>query len=200
MNLELKGPAGEVNARADAHDALLVQQSGSAYEAAVERGNVFMVAAQATVVTQAGLSATTPAMTINNRANSEKIVKLWYAGWATLLSATAAFQAWLAYGDIHATAVVETTPSTTVRNAKTGVIGAPAGIGVSVVATLPAAPVAIALLDGASSAAVTAALLNAAGARWFNGALWVPPGANISVQTSTAGSIFTDFIFEVVDK
>ena len=201
MDYEIRGSSGLfVPKGSEANGSLYVQQAASGYEAAVERGNVFHVASQATVVTQAGLSATTPGLTVANVNNSGQEIILWFAAWATLVSATAAFQAWLAYGDINATAVVNTTPSTTVRNAKTGAIGVPGGVTVDVVATLPAAPIAVALLGGASSAAVTAALQNAEGSRWFNGDRRLQPGSNWSIQTSTAGTIFSEFIFEVVDK
>ena len=200
VDLNLQDPSGnDIQARGNSPGQLIVAPGGSAYEEAVSRGNVYVVAAQATVVTQAGLSATTPAMSIANRNASGKIVKLWFARWETLVSASTAFQAWLAQGAVNATAVTETTPSTDVVNAKTGAIGNPTGVGVSIVSTLPAAPVAVALLGGASSAAITVGLLNAAGERWFNGALWLPAGANWSIQTSTAGTIFSEFIFEVVD-
>ena len=200
VDLNLQDPSGnDIQARGNSLGQLIVAPGGSAYEEAVSRGNVYVVAAQATVATQAGLSATTPAMSIANRNASGKIVKLWFARWETLVSASTAFQAWLAQGAVNATAVTETTPSTDVVNAKTGAIGNPTGVGVSIVSTLPAAPVAVALLGGASSAAITVGLLNAAGERWFNGSLWLPAGANWSIQTSTAGTIFSEFIFEVVD-
>ncbi|KKL58921.1 hypothetical protein LCGC14_2220560, partial [marine sediment metagenome] len=50
--------------------ALLVKQQGSSFEEAVERGNVYLIANQTTVTTQAGLNGTTPALTIANRVSS----------------------------------------------------------------------------------------------------------------------------------
>ncbi len=177
---------------------LLVKQNGSAYEEAVERGNVYMVANQTTVTTQAGLSVTTPALTIANRVTSKKVVKIWYAGCASLVSATAAAEVWAALGGYDATAVTETTPAT-IRNAKTGDNGDAPGIATLAVATLPTAPVAVAQLGAQSSAAITVAITGFAVGRWFNGSLWVPPGFNFSIQTSTASTLFCDYIFEVVD-
>jgi len=203
MDFDLYGPNGQIIAKAQGSKidgSVLVRQGGSAYDEAVERGGVFVCASQATVTTQAGLSATTPGMTVNNRNGSGKEVLLWYAGWETLVSATAAFIAWLAQGDKDSTDVTETTPSTTIRNAKTGVKGAPEGVGISIVSTLPAAPIAVASLHGASSAAITVGLKNAEGSRWFNGAMRLQPGMNWSIQTSTAGTIFSEFIIEVRDK
>ncbi|KKN02083.1 hypothetical protein LCGC14_1121340 [marine sediment metagenome] len=201
MEFEVQGDQGLFVPKGNrVNGTMLVQQGGSLFEAAVARGNVFSVVSQTTVTTQAGLSATTPGLTIANLNGSGKEVILWYAAWATLVSASAAFQAWLAYGAVHATAVVATTPSTTVINSKTGAPGEPGGVRVLDVATLPAAPVAVALLGGASSAAITVGLQNAEGGRWFHGDRKLQSGSNFSIQTSTAGTIFTEFVFEVVDK
>lgn len=178
--------------------ALLVKQQGSSFEEAVERGNVYLIANQTTVTTQAGLNGTTPALTIANRVSSNKAVKLWYAGCASLVSATAAAEIWATLGGYSATAVTETTPAT-IRNAKTGNSGDAPGIATLAVATLPAAPVAVAQLGAQSSAAITVAITGFAVGRWFNGALWIAPGFNFSIQTSTASTIFCDYIFEVVD-
>ena len=35
--------------------------------------------------------------------------------------------------------------------------------------------------------------------RWYNGALRIAPGYNFSVQSSTATTLFCEYIFEVVD-
>lgn len=200
MRIDLAGPTGaQVQAEADSLNQTLVAPGDAPYAAAVERGNVFMCAAQATVTTQAGLSATTPAMTVANRPSSGKVVKLWYAGVSSLVSPTAAAACWLAYGVVSATAVTETTPTVTCINAKTGIVALPTGVGVAVVATLPAAPLGVAILGSQASSAVTLTEKNFYASRWFGGALYVPAGANISVQTSTATTIFTEFIFEVVD-
>ncbi len=179
---------------------LRVATAEASFAEAVERGNVYLACSQATVTTQAGLSATTPALTIANRLTSGKVVKLWYAGAAGLVAAAAGAVYYLAMGGPSNTAVTETTPSTTVRNAKTGVLGLPPGIGVLDVATLPASPTAIALLGiRGGAAAITVQAWAAPQARWFNGAIWVSAGCSISIQTSTVDTIFCDFIFEVVD-
>jgi len=197
MDATLYGPNGPVLAEADAHKNLKVVQGGSAYEAAVERGNVFLTANQATVTTQAGLSATTPVLTIANKNGSKKVVKIWYAGCVSLVAAAAAAAVWAAFGDKHATAVTGT--AAVVRNAKTGVTGDPSGIACFLAATLPAAPVAVAQLGAITTAAITTNPEKHPISRWFNGALWIPEGCNFSIQLSTAGTLFCDYIFEVVD-
>lgn len=178
---------------------LHVAQGASAFEEAVNRGNVYLFAAQATVVTQAGLSAVTPVHLIANRVGSGKVVKLWYAGAGSLVSATACAQVWLCLGGYSATAVTETTAGV-VRNAKTGQAGDPAGIACLIVSTPPAAPVAIAQLGSQASAAITVSTNGFFCGRWFNGSVWVNPGYNLSIQTSTASTLFCDFIFEVQDE
>lgn len=202
MQTKIRGlyEGSEIDIKASKLGGLHIAQGESAFSEAVARGNVFLTCNQTTVVTQAGLSATTPALTIANRVGSGKIVKIWYAGAGGLVAAAAGAIYWACLGGYSATAVTETTAAT-VRNAKTGDASAPNGIGVCAVATLPAAPVAIAVLGGrGGAAAITTTPWFAPQARWFNGALWVREGYNFSIQTSTADTIFCDYIFEVVDE
>ncbi len=198
MEFEIRGPNGLVVPKGFLDGSMQVKQGGSEFEAAVDRGNVYHLVAQATVVTQAGLSATTPALTIANRAGSGKRVKLWYTGAMTLVVNSAVLAVLAAYGRPHQTPVVETTPGVFI-NAKTGDAGAPPGIAGLIVATLPATPVAVGILGaGMTDAAVDMPNL-APWFRWWNGALHIPEQANFSIQTSTAGTLFCDYIFEVVD-
>lgn len=179
--------------------ALLVAQGNALFDAAVERGNVYVTANQTTVTTQAGLSATTPALTIANRASSGKEVRIWYVAACGLVAAAAAAEIWACLGGgINLTAVVETTAAT-VRNMKTGDAGGPPGIAVLSVATLPAAPVAIGQLGAQLTGAITTVPTVAPFERWYHGALRVQPGYNFTIQTSTATTLFCEYIFEVVD-
>lgn len=182
------------------HGGLLVQQVGGDFDEAVDRGNVFIAANQTTVTTQAGLSATTPALSVANRAGSKKVVKLWYVGAQNLVAWTAAAAVWLAQGGSAVAAAVTETTTATVRNAKTGDSGVPNGVAILSVATLPAAPVAISLLGAGLTGLITTVTGIAPFGRWYNGALRLAPGFNWSVQTSTAGSLFCEFIIEVVDE
>lgn len=173
--------------------------AGSAFEEAVDRGNVYVAANQTTVVTQAGLSATTPALTIANRVSSGKNVKLWYVSAAGLVAATAAAEVWATLGGYSATPVTETTAAT-VRNMKTGDASMPPGVAALAVATLPAAPVAIGQLGAQLTGAITTVPTVRPFERWYNGALWIAEGFNFSIQTSTATTLFCEYIFEVVSK
>ncbi len=188
----------EVEALLSALQALHVAQSASRYEEAVNRGSVFLTANQTTVVTQAGLSATTPALTIANRVGSKKVIKLWYAGCVSLVAPAAAAAVWATLGGYSGTAVTETTAAT-VRNAKTGDASGPNGVGCASVATLPAAPVAIAQLGAQLTGAITTTPAVLPFARWFDGCLWIQEGYNFSIQTSTASTLFCEYIFEVQD-
>ncbi len=199
MDFEISTPIGSISLRGNSRGAAYVAQDQDAFSAAVDRGNVYHLTAQATVVTQAGLSATTPALTIANRAGSGKVVKLWYTGAATLVVNSAVLAVFAAYGRPHQTPVVETTAGIFI-NAKTGDAGAPPGVAGLVVATLPAAPVAVGILGaGMTDAAVDMPNLPP-WFRWWNGCLQIPERANFSIQTSTAGTLFCDYIVEVADR
>ena len=177
---------------------LLTQAAGAAFDEAVERGNVYVTANQTTVTTQAGLSATTPALTLANRPNSQKSIRIWYVSATSLVAAAAAAAVWAALGGYSATPVTETTAGT-VRNMKTGDASMPPGVAALAVATLPAAPVAIGQLGAQTTAAITTSPVGSFFERWYNGSLRLNPGYNFSIQTSTASTLFCEFIFEVVD-
>ncbi len=177
---------------------LLTKPQDSEYAAAVARGNVYITANQTTVVTQAGLSATTPALTIANRPESKKVAKLWYAGCQSLVAWGAGSAVWLALGDYSASRVTETTTNPA-RNALTAQPYRDQDVQVLSVSTLPAAPNAVALLGVGLTGAITVGTSSPPLGRWFGGALWLPRGSSWSFQTSTAGTLFCEFIFEVVD-
>lgn len=178
---------------------LLVAQANALFDEAVERGSVFVTANQTTVTTQAGLSATTPALTIANHVASGKVVRLWYVSASGLVASVAAAQIWAALGGYSTTKVTETTLAT-VRNMKTGDDSLPQGVAALSVATLPAAPVAIGQLGAQLTGAITTVPTIAPFERWYNGALRIAPGFNFSIQTSTATTLFCEYIFEVVDQ
>ena len=177
---------------------LHVAQNEALFDAAVERGNVYVTANQTTVTTQAGLSATTPALTIANRVNSGKGVRVWYVSATSLVAAGAGAAVWPCLGGYSATAVTETTAAT-VRNMKTGDASMSPGVACLAVATLPAAPVAIGQMGAQTTAAITTDPKGAFFEKWYHGALRVAPGYNFTIQTSTASTLFCEYIFEVVD-
>ena len=200
MDFEISTPIGSISLRGNSRGAAYVAQDQDAFSAAVDRGNVYHLTAQATVVTQAGLSATTPALTIANRAGSGKVVRMWYSGCTTLVVNTAVAAIFAAFGRPHQTPVVETTAGVLI-NAKTGDAGPPPGVAGLIVSTLPAAPVAVGILgSGLTDAPADNQVMAVPWSRWWNGSLQIPERANFSIQTSTAMTLFCDYIFEVVDK
>jgi hypothetical protein len=169
---------------------------------AVERGYVFAVCNQAGVTSQAGLSATTPVLTLANPASSGKNLVLWYAGANMLVANAAAAAVFLAAGTDTAAAAVTGTLTTAHRNLKLGAANNPAAR-TFLAATLPAAPVAIAILGAGLTGAITTVPSVQSIERWFNGSVILKPGTNISIQTSTASGasgLLCEFIWEEVDE
>lgn len=192
------GPLG-ITWRGNKDGAALVASYGSPFEEAVGRGQVWATANQTTVTTQAGLSATTPALTIANRNGSGRLVKIWYVSCTSLVAAGAGAAIFAALGRRNSTAVTETTAAT-VANMLTSDASAPPGVALLSVATLPAAPVAIGILGAQTTAAITTAPTGSFYERWYNGALFIDEGCNFSLQTSTASTLFCEYIFEVAPK
>lgn len=176
--------------------------SQASYQAAVERGNVFGVCNQSGITTQAGLSATTPALTLYNPAGSGKIGVLWYAGATFTVAFTAAAVIWVAANTNVAAAAVTGTLTTAHRNLKLGATNNP-GLIPLLAATLPAAPVAIATLGAGLTGVITTVPQVAPLGRLFDGGIELLPGTAISIQTSTASGAsgtFCDYIWEEMDS
>lgn len=176
----------------------MVRSYNPPFDEAVERGNVWAGANQTTVTTQAGLSVTTPALTLAALMAGGKRVKIWYVSAVGLIAPTAAATVWAAMGG-SGIADPSTATAGTVRNLKTGAAALPGGAGLYSVATLPAVPVAIGQLGAQLTGIITTVPVVAPFERWYNGALWLAPGFNFSIQTSTATTLFCEYIFEIVD-
>ena len=176
----------------------MVRSYNPDFDEAVARGNVWAGANQTTVTTQAGLSGTTPALTLAALMAGGKRVKIWYVSAVGLVGAAAAAAVWAAMGG-SGIADPSTTTNGTVRNMKTGAAALPGGVGLYSVATLPATPVAIGQLGAQLTGAITVAPVVAPFERWYNGSLWLAPGFNFSIQSSTATTLFCEYIFEIVD-
>lgn len=156
------------------------------YQAACERGRVWTVCNQAGITSAAGLSATTPALTVYNPLGSGGKGILWYAGANFSVAFTAAAAVWLAANTVPTAAAVTGTLTTAHRNVKLGSATSPTFLQFLLAATLPAAPVGIHLLGmGLTGAITTVPCQNNLG-EWFDGAIEILPGTAISIQTSTA--------------
>ena len=174
------------------------------FAAAVEAGRCFAVCNQVGVASQAGLSLTTPVLTLANPAGSGVTGRLWYAGYVNEVVNGAAATAWLAVGTNTIAAAVTGTLTTTHRNLKLGSAGIVAGaqgnrIVPFLAATLPGVPVGLFILGvGLTGAITTVPNLDPSG-RLFNGSVLIQPGDNISIQFSTAtGALSTscEYIWE----
>ena len=180
--------------------ALLGANSQSAFQAAVERGNVFAVANQAGVTSQAGLSATTPVLTLANPAGSGKNLILWYAGASFTVAFATAGAIFAAVGTNTIAAAVTGTKTTAHRNLKLG--GGEPSIVPLLAATLPAAPVAVGILGAGLTGAITTIPGVPSYERWFNGSIIITPGTNFSLQTgvaSGASGMFCEYVWEEVN-
>ena len=169
------------------------------YEA-VARGKVWGVANQAGITTQAGLSATTPALTLFNPKGSGVNGVIWFAGANNSVAFAAAALIWLGANTDIAAADVTGTATTAHRNLLLGNGSQPA-IRPLLAATLPAAPIAIASIGVGLTGAITTLPVVPTVGRWFDGSLVLAPGSAISFQTSAASGatgFFGEFVWEEV--
>lgn len=186
----------------DKHGHLLVAQGNDAFAEAVKRGRVWAVANQAGVTSQAGLSGTTPVLTLANPIGSNVRGKLWYASASIDVAFGTAATIYLAAGAWHQTPVTGTL-TTAQRNLKLGAAGPISAIRTFLAATLPAAPVAIDILGSAGTGAITVPLILPPLGRWYNGAVSIEEGTNLSIQTSAASGtsgLWCVFFYEEEDK
>ena len=191
--MEITGLLGQHNVGLESDD----------FQAAVARGRVFSVANQTGVATADGLSVTEPVLTLANPAGSGVKGRLWFAGASFLVIFGDAAIVWLAAGTDAADDAVTGTKVTTHRRGRLGGLSDQGNIiQPFLAATLPAIPVGIAILGCGLTGAIT--LMPAAPmlGRWFNGAIEIMPGTNISIQTSTdSGAVGTvcEYIWEEID-
>jgi hypothetical protein len=170
------------------------------YTEVARQGNVFAVCNQSGITTQAGLSATTPALTLFNPVGSGKNGALLWAGVTFTVAFAAAAVVWLAVNTNLSAAAVTGTATTTDRNTLLGGSGGHA-LTPLLAATLPAAPVGLCVLGvGLTGAITTTPQIQAIG-RQFDGSIILQPGSAISIQTSTASgasATFCEFIWEEI--
>ena len=171
--------------------------------AAVARGRVFGVANQAGVTSQAGLSATTPVLTLANPNGSGVAGKLWFAGVTFTVVFATVGAIFVAVGTNPVAAAVTGTLTTAHRNLKLGGVLAQGNkVAPLLAATLPAAPVAVSLLGAGLTGAVNLFPQMQVLGRAYNGSILIMPGTNLSIQTgvaSGASGTFCEYIWEEVD-
>lgn len=166
------------------------------YAEAVMRNKVFIGSnlLGTPVTTQAGLSATTPALTLYNPLNSGVYANLLQVTIGLNAAPAAATTLCLAVNS-NAAAPTSTTAAAVI-NANNG---GPVSNAVQCyrVATLAAAPVATVFLGSVSAASLVAAL------SWvvdLKGGYGIVPGTYISVQATTAVAIFASFMWEEIPQ
>ena len=171
---------------------------------AVDRGRVFAVANQAGITTQAGLSLTTPALTLANPLGSGVKGRLWFAGVTFTVVFATVGAIWLAVGTSPVAAAVTGTLTTAHRNLKLGGLDQQGNkIIPYLAATLPAAPVGISLLGSGLTGAVNLLPHIQALGRWYYGSIKIMPGTNVSIQTGVASGAtgtFCEYIWEEEDE
>lgn len=179
---------------------LRTNQVQAAYQAAVERGGVWSVCNQAGITSAAGLSATTPALTVYNPLGSGYNGVLWYAGVQFTVVFAAVSAVWLAANTNTAAAAVTGTLTTAHRNLKLGSASNPSALQFLLAATLPAAPVGVHLLGTGLTGAVNLMPTGQNLAEWFNGSIIITPGTAISIQTGTASGTTGTFCTYIVEE
>src|SRR3990167_10692160 len=153
MNIEGYNGTTLTGVKVDAEGVVLVKQSTAKYEHSVSEGNFFTGAnlLETPVTTQAGLSATTPALTLYNPVGSGVNLVLLSTTVDITTSPAAAAGLMLAYNSANAAAPT----LTTLANVTNGLIGSlklPAGQ-CARVSTLAAAPLAFRFIGGTTGAA-----------------------------------------------
>lgn len=177
---------------------LMTAPISARYQEAVLRGNVYGVANQTGVTSQAGLSTTTPVLTLYNPSDSGVNAVLWYASAIFMVAFAAASEIWLAANTNTAAAAVTGTATTTHRNLLLGASASPKCRPL-LAATLPAAPIALSQLGVGLTGAITTIPAIQSVERWFDGAIVLKPNTAVSLQTGTASgasSMLCEFIWE----
>lgn len=172
----------------------------ASFQEAVLRGNCYTVASQSGVTSQAGLSVTTPVLTLANPSGSGVNAVIWFAGATFTVAFATAGAVWVTVADGTEDAAVTGTASTIHRNCKVGLSNNPK-VNVFLAATLPTAPIAVSLLGVGLTGIITTVPQVQTLGRWFDGAIILTPNTNLSIQTgvaSGASGTFCEYIWEEV--
>jgi hypothetical protein len=188
-----------IKARGDKQGSLVVTNNHGKYYEAASRGGMFSVCNQAGVTSQAGISATTPVLTLYNPAGSGYRAALIYAGATFTVAPASVGVVFLCANTNVAAAAVTGTATTAHRNGSLGAAGPK--ISPLLAATLPAAPVAIDILGTNYTGAITTSPQNQTLEKWYDGVIVIEPGTAISIQTgvaSGASGLFCSYIWEEI--
>ena len=192
------GDGSSLAVRRGKEGGLLTQSITARFQQAVLGGNVFGVANQVGVASQAGLSATTPVLTLANPVGSGVNAVIWFVGAAMSVVNVAAAAIHVAVNSNTAAAAVTGTLTTTHRNMLVGASGNPK-CNTFLAATLPTVPVSIGTLGIGLTGIITTALTSPVYGRWYDGGLILKPNTNLTLQTKTASGalgLWCEYIWE----
>lgn len=190
------GSTGKIPQRCGKDGNQIIQDGHAHYYQAVYDGNVYIGSNPlgTPVTTQAGLSATTPALTLYNPVASGVNLVLWKFSAVANAAPAAATSVALAFNLATAAAPTSTT-NANITNALVG--NANTGKGQCYrIATLAAAPVAIDYFAFVSAASLVA---YGSGQFFLDGSIVLIPGVAVSIQTTTALSVLASFSWEEVE-
>jgi len=186
----------EADLRLTKTGAIVTAQGHASYTQAVQDGNVYIGAnlGGTSVTTQAGLSATTPALTLYNPVGSGVNLVLMTVTIDITTSPAAAAGLMLAYNLASAAAPTATTLAN-VTSALVGKGNLPIGQCYRI-ATLAAAPLACRFIGGSTGAnGISGVQL----IDKVDGGLHLEPGVALSVQATSATAILASFTWEEVE-
>ena len=183
----------ETDLRSNRSGDLIVSQGHAKYQEAVLNGDVYIGAnlAGTAVVTQAGLSATTPALALHNPVGSGVYLSLLTVTIDITASPAAAAGLMLAYNLKSAAAPTATTLAQ-VTNAILDLGKLPIGQCYRI-STLAAAPLAIRYLGGSIGASAISGIQLIDN---IDGSIIISPGVVVSIQTTSAASIISSFVWQ----
>lgn len=181
------------NLRSDRTGSLVVTQGGMQHEETVLNGNVYTGSnlGGTPVTSQAGLSATTPVLTLYNPSTSGINVVLTTITVAITSSPAAACSIMLAYNSSTAAAPTSTTVAN-VTNALLGTGKQPIAQCYRI-ATLAAAPLATRFIGGTAGASSIDCY---SFIDHIDGEVIIGPGVAVSIQTTSAASLLASFTWE----
>ena len=186
MEATVLTPKGPRTMRGEEDGSGVVADAHARYYEAIVRGNAFVVANQTGVTSQAGLSGTTPVLTLYNPAGSGVNGVVLWAGAFSIVAVAAGMMVWLAANTNIAAAAVTGTATSAHRNLLLG-NGKQPSLQPLLAATLPTAPVAIAMLgDVPGTIALNSQMPIQTFYREVAGGIILAPGSALSFQTSTA--------------
>lgn len=185
--------------RLDRTGAIATANAHGKYAESTSRGSVFSVCNQVGVTSQAGLSATTPVLTLYNPIGSGVTLHLIYAGGIYTVAFATAGAIFLAANTNTAAAAVTGTATTAHRAGLFG--GGSPKASPLLAATLPAAPVAVDILGAGLTGAITTIPGLPTFGKFYDGSIILKENTAVSIQTgvaSGASGLFCTYTWEEV--